>query len=222
MIRIMLVDDHAVVREGYRRLLALEPDLQVVAECAEADSTYEWLQRHQDQHGLAIDVLVLDLSMPGRSGLDLLRRISLRWPRLRVLVFSMHDHPAMVSQALKGGATGFITKSSPPDELVAALRLVARGQTVLSADLVEAEPTAALPAQVSRPAVGDAPPHLHLSGREFDVLRYLLDGLSVEQIAARLSLSSKTISNYQTTIRQKLGVGNAVELLRYAQLHRLL
>jgi len=181
-IRVMLVDDHAVVREGYRRLLALEPDMRVVAEYPDADSAYEALQR---QPGLA-QVMVLDLSMPGRSGLDLLRRLSLRWPSLRVLVFTMHDSPAMVAQALRAGATGFVTKSSPPEDLVAAVR------------------------------------HVGLSGREFDVLRHLLEGASLDQIADRLGVSAKTVANHQTTLRQKLGVANAVELVRYAQQYGLM
>ena len=206
-IRVMLVDDHAVVREGYRRLLALEPDLSVVAEHADADAAFEALQADPR----SVDVLVLDLSMPGRSGLDLLRRASLRWPRLRVLVFSMHDNPAMVAQALRAGAVGFITKSSPPEDLVGAVRHAARGELVLSADVAAAADAAREP-----------PPHLALSGREFDVLRYLLEGESLDQIADRLHLSGKTVANYQTMIRQKLGVANAVELIRYAQQHGLM
>ena len=206
-IRVMLVDDHAVVREGYRRLLALEPDLAVVAEHADADSAFEALQRAPQ----AVQVLVLDLSMPGRSGLDLLQRIGAHWPALQVLVFSMHDSPAMVAQALRAGATGFITKSSPPEELVAAVRQVARGQQVLSADVAAA----------ARPTPADAP-HLGLSAREFDVLRFLIEGLPLERIAERLHLSLKTVANYQTTVRQKLGVGSAVELLRYARQHGLM
>jgi DNA-binding NarL/FixJ family response regulator len=206
-IRVMLVDDHAVVREGYRRLLALEPDMRVVAEYPDADSAYEALQR---QPGLA-QVMVLDLSMPGRSGLDLLRRLSLRWPSLRVLVFTMHDSPAMVAQALRAGATGFVTKSSPPEDLVAAVRHAARGQTVLSADVAD-----------KADAAGQAPPHVGLSAREFDVLRHLLEGASLDQIADRLGVSAKTVANHQTTLRQKLGVANAVELVRYAQQYGLM
>lgn len=207
-LRVMLADDHAVVREGYRRLLASEPGLRVVAEVGDADSAFHRLQAESG----GIDVLVLDLSMPGRSGLDLLRRASLRWPALRVLVFSMHDSTAMVVQALKAGAAGFITKSSAPELLVQAVRDVARGQQVLSPDVAHAGQ--AQDAQA-------APPHLRLSGREFDIFRLLALGLTVEDIAARLHLSSKTVSNHQTLIRQKLGVATAVELLRYAQAHGL-
>ena len=208
-LRVMLVDDHAVVREGYRRLLEDEPDLQVVAEHGDADAAYAALGRLPQ--GTA-DVLVLDLSMPGRSGLDMLRRTSLRWPTLRVLVFSMHDSPAMVAQALKAGAAGFVTKSSAPALLVDALRRVGRGETgVLSPDLAQA---------VNSPAA--VAPHRALSAREFDVLRGLVEGLTLDQIAARLHVSSKTVSNYQTQIRQRLGLATAIDLLHYAREHRLL
>ena len=207
-LHVMLVDDHAVVRAGYRRLLELEPDCVVSAECADGDSAYALLQQRQPP---PVDVVVVDLSMPGRSGFDLLRRIALRWPAVRRLVFSMHDSPAMVAQALAAGADGFVTKSSPPDVLVAALRRVAAGeQRVLSPDIVDA------PAQPGAQA-----PHLALSPREFQVLQGLLAGDALDLIAERLHLSAKTVSNHQTLIRQKLGVANAVELLRYAQLHRL-
>ena len=205
-LRVALVDDHAVVRAGYRRLLELERDVAVVAEFADGDAAYAWLQRPPAP---AVDLLVLDLAMPGRSGLDLLRRITLRWPQLRLLVFSMHDSPAMVGQAIRAGAAGYVTKTSDPETLVRCLREVAAGgRAVLSPDI------AAVSASV-------APPHDGLSPREFQVLQGLLAGQTVEAIARQLHVSAKTVSNLQTQLRQKLGVANAVELLRYARQHRL-
>jgi DNA-binding NarL/FixJ family response regulator len=205
-VRIALVDDHAVVREGYRRLLELEQGFEVVAEFAEADAAYAALSRD----GSDVDLAVLDLSLPGRSGLELLRRLKLRRPALRVLVFSMHEHPAMVSQCLGVGAEGFVTKSSAPAVLVDAVRRIAGGARALSPDV-----------QGAFDQDEAAPPHMRLSPREFDVLQSLIHGASVSEISRSLRLSAKTVANYQTLVRQKLGVGNAVELLRYARAHGL-
>jgi len=206
----MLVDDHAVVRAGYRRLLEDEAGLQVVSEHGDADAAYAALGRVEAPMA---DVLVLDLSMPGRSGLDLLRRLRARWPGLQVLVFSMHDSAVMVAQARQAGAAGYVTKSSDPDTLVQAVRRVARGeQDVLSPDLQAALGTAHQWPQG---------PHRLLSAREFEVFRGLVQGLPIEQIAEQLRLSPKTVANYQTQIRQRLGVSTAVDLLRYAHEHRL-
>lgn len=206
-LRIALVDDHAVVRAGYRRLLELEQGFEVVAEFAEADGAYAELSRDDSE----VDLLILDLSLPGRSGLELLRRLKLRRPGLRVLVFSMHDNAAMVAQCLRIGAEGFVTKSSAPEVLVDAVRNIAAGARALSPDVQSAmgDDTA------------DAPPHMRLSAREFDVLQSLIRGASVGDISRHLHLSAKTVANYQTLVRQKLGVGNAVELLRYARAHGL-
>ena len=205
-LKVALADDHAVVRMGYRRLLELEPEVEVVAEFGDAGEAYDALTLARPG---AIDLLILDLSMPGRSGLDLLRRLSIRLPALRVLVFSMHDSAAMIGQCLGAGAAGFVSKSSEPQALLDAVRRVAAGERVVPG------------AQAPPPAGPYRPPHLLLSPREFDVLHHLLAGHGVEAIAQRLRLSEKTIANYQTQVRQKLGVSNAVELLRYAREHRL-
>jgi DNA-binding NarL/FixJ family response regulator len=206
-LRVALADDHAVVRMGYRRLLELEADIDVVAEYADAGAAYEALG---GPAGGGIDLIVLDLSMPGRSGLDLLHRLKIRLPALRVLVFSMHDSTAMVAQCMAAGAAGFVSKSSEPQQLIDAVRKVAGGERVAprgSGDAAEG---------------GYRPPHLQLSAREFDVLHHLVAGLGVEAIAQRLHLSEKTVANYQTQVRQKLGVASGIELLRYAREHRLI
>lgn len=205
-LRIGLVDDHAVVRAGYRRLLELE-GMAVAAEFADADSAYAALS--VGEH-CPVDLLILDLSLPGRSGLELLRRLSARRPELKVLVFTMHDSAATVAQCLRAGAAGFVTKSSAPEELVEAVHRAWRGELALSPDVAQAARQAAEPA-----------PHLQLSTREFDVLQALLRGASVEEISQQLRLSPKTVANYQTLVRQKLGASNAVELLRYAREHGL-
>jgi DNA-binding NarL/FixJ family response regulator len=208
-LRVALADDHAVVRAGYRRLLELEPDMAVVAEFGEADAAYTALTAGAASGSVA-DLLVLDLSMPGRSGLELLRRLGSRLPELPVLVFTMHDSAAMLDQCLRAGAAGFVTKSSAPEVLIDAVRRAARGELALSPDM------AALNA-VQR----SGPAHTRLSSREFDILQQLIAGRAVEDIAQNLRLSMKTVANYQTRIRQTLGVASAVELLRYAREHGL-
>lgn len=204
-LRVVLADDHAVVRTGYRRLLELDERLQVVGEFADGDAAYLWLSRHP------ADVLVLDLSMPGRGGLEVLRCLKARVPAVRVLVFSMHDSPAIVAQALRAGADGYLTKSSAPDLLVDAVHRVAAGERPLSDDI------AALAGESDPRAL----PHMRLSPREFDLFRLLVRGIALEDIAAQLYLSTKTIANYQTLIRKKLGLANVVEMYRYAREHGL-
>ena len=203
-LRVGLVDDHAVVRSGYRRLIELEDDLAVTAEFVDAESTYAALTAPGP---CPIDLLVLDLSLPGQSGLELLRHLTLRLPSLPVLVFTMHDSGALVRQCLRAGAAGFVTKSSEPGTLLDALRRIARGEIALSDDVALS------------PDDASAAPHAALSVREFDIFQRLVLGHDVDRIAQTLHLSAKTVANYQTEIRRKLGAGNAVEMVRYARAH---
>jgi DNA-binding NarL/FixJ family response regulator len=203
-LRVGLVDDHAVVRSGYRRLIELEDDLAVTAEFGDAESTYAALV---GPGPCPVDLLVLDLSLPGQSGLELLRHLGQRLPALPVLVFTMHDSAALVQQCLRAGAAGFVTKSSEPGMLLDALRRIARGEIALSEDVARA------------PGEAAQPRHAALSVREFDILQRLAVGHDVDRISQTLHLSAKTVANYQTEIRRKLGVGNAVELVRYAREH---
>lgn len=205
VLRVVLADDHAVVRTGYRRLLELEDDMQVVADFSDSDSTCQWFSGHE------ADVLVLDLSMPGRGGLETLARVKARRPALKVLIFSMHDNPAMVAQALKAGADGYLTKSSEPDALIDAVRQVARGEQALSPDIAG-----------TLAGEGGEDGHLSLSPREFEIFRLLAAGRTVEEIATRLFLSTKTVANYQTGIRQKTGLATALDMYRHAEAHKLL
>lgn len=207
-VMVALADDHAVVRLGWRRLIELEPDLRVVAEFGDGPQALATLLRPDAP---ALDVLVLDLSMPGPSGLELLRQLHERRPGLRVIVSSMHDGPAMVAQSLRAGAAGFVPKSADPQRLIDAIRTVAAGGSAVSPDLADAARS-----------LGSRLPHESLTPREAQVLRHLLAGDSIEAIARAMGLSDKTVSNHQTLVRQKLGVGNARELLRYAQEHGLI
>lgn len=206
MIRILLVDDHAVVRNGYRRLLDAEEGMQVVAEAASADEAYARLC------GGGIDLAMVDISLRGSSGIEAIRRMLAREPALRVLVVSMHDNPSFVVQAMRVGALGYLTKNSEPVEVLDAIRKVAVGRRVLSADVAQALAGSVLD--------GDAPLAC-LTPREFDVLRMAASGESPGAIASRMHLSQKTIHNHMSSIRQKLGVDNDFKLMHLAVRHGL-
>lgn len=206
MIRILLVDDHAVVRSGYRRLLDAEEGMQVVAEAASADEAYARLC------GGGIDLAMVDISLRGSSGIEAIRRMLAREPALRVLVVSMHDNPSFVVQAMRVGALGYLTKNSEPVEVLDAIRKVAVGRRVLSADVAQALAGSVLD--------GDAPLAC-LTPREFDVLRMAASGESPGAIASRMHLSQKTIHNHMSSIRQKLGVDNDFKLMHLAVRHGL-
>ncbi|WP_440224370.1 response regulator [Dokdonella sp. MW10] len=205
--KIAIADDHAVVRAGYRRLLELEDGLEVVAEFGDGDSASQWLAAHH------ADMLILDLSMPGRGGMETLQRLHARSPELHILVFTMHESPALAAQAMRLGARGYLTKSSPPEALVDAVRSIAAGERPVSEDLEEG-----MKQKVRRTPL----PHLSLSPRELDIFLMLAQGASVEAIAEQRRMSFKTAANYQTAIRKKTGLGSALDMNRYAVAHGLL
>ena len=207
MIRVLLADDHQIVRDGLRRILAGQADLEVAGEAADGDEALA-LVRANDY-----DVAVLDLSMPGLSGLDLVKRLKLEKPKLRLLVLSMHAEQQYAVRALKAGASGYLTKDSASAQLIGALRKVAAGGVHVS--------EAAAAGLVSA-ASGDGPPHARLSDREFEVLKLLAGGASPTDIARQLHLSVKTVSTHKTRLLEKLGLGGTAELVRYALEHKLL
>jgi len=202
-IRILLADDHVVVRAGYRRFLEQEPDCQLIAEASSGEEAYALLQT-----GTLPDVVILDLSMPGQGGLSVLRRVRLRWPLLPVLIFSMHDNLPFVVQAMRAGATGYITKSSEPEFMVKAVRTVVAGTQIFSPDIAQKMELAAR-SDMAQPTLG-------LSVREFDIFRLVASGRAHEEIAALLNLSVKTVANNHSLIRQKLGISTDIELYRLA------
>lgn len=205
-LRVMLVDDHPVVRAGYRRLLELEPDFQVLEEHGDADSALAALAAIAANRQPPPDVVVTDLTMPRRSGLELLRELRQSHPKLRVLIFSMHDNRAIVGEALRLGAAGFVSKGSAPEELVLSLRRVMlQTAPVLSSDLA------------ARQVLQQPPEEERLTLKEIEILRLLAAGESLQAIAHTLQLNSKTVSNYQSLLKQKLGAGTAIELLRHAR-----
>ncbi|HQX07707.1 MAG TPA: response regulator transcription factor [Zoogloea sp.] len=207
MIRILLVEDHAVVRNGYRRLFDAEDDMRVVGEAASADEAYARLVEQ------GADLAIVDLNLRGSSGIDAIRRMLAREPGLRVLVVSMHDNPSYVTQAIRVGALGYLTKNSEPVELLDAIRDVAAGRRVLSPDVAQALAGAALDGEalLSR-----------LTPREFDVLRLAASGESPCAIASTMHLSQKTIHNHMSAIRQKLDADNDFKLLRLAARYGLI
>jgi DNA-binding NarL/FixJ family response regulator len=204
-IKVLLVDDHAVVRAGYKRYLELDTQIEVVGEAENGEQAYELLAT------LTADVIVMDLSMPGRGGLESIRHILQRYPEQRILVFTMHENPALAAQALRAGAKGYLTKSVSPDLIVDAIHQIMQGGQPIDTDLAAAIKQSEL----------ESAPHLQLAPREFEIFRLLANGQSVDEIGQRLHLGLKTVSNYQTSIRQKLGVTTAIELHQYARQHGL-
>jgi two-component system invasion response regulator UvrY len=198
-IRVMLADDHAVVREGYRRLLERTRDIEVATEAASGEEAYRAYCNSEP------DVGVMDINLPGVSGIEITRRILARNPAARILVFSMHEDVVFVSRALQAGARGYVTKSSAPDVLVDAVRAVAAGRTYVSHDVAQKLALQLMP--------GRSVPFGQLSPREFEVFRLLAEGRSTSEIARALSLSQKTISNYQSIVKQKLEADSAAQMV---------
>ena len=201
-IKILMVDDHAVVRAGYRTLLGDSPHLQIIAEADNGETAVKLFTE------LAPDVVIMDLILPGIGGLEAIRRIILRKADARILVFSMHEDTIFVEQALQAGARGYIGKSSPPSILVEAVKALAAGNIYLDPDIAQR-----LAFQKTR---GLNSPIASLTTREFEIFCLLAEGATVADIAKRLALSSKTVANYATQIKSKLDVATIAELARLA------
>jgi DNA-binding NarL/FixJ family response regulator len=208
LIKIVIADDHAIVREGLKRIVASAEDMEVEGEAADGN---EVLQRVRE---LGFDVLMLDLSMPGRSGMELIKLVKAEKPKLKILVLSMHEELQYAVRAIKSGASGYLTKESAPALLLQAIRKIAGGGAFITAEVAEQLALGAMPGSV-------AVPHESLSNREFEVFRLLVTGVSVTDIAARLMLSVKTVSTHKANLMQKLGLSNTSEMIRYALKHGL-
>lgn len=207
MIRVMLADDHLLVREGIKQLLAAAADIQVAAEAGNGDEALSQVKAAD------FDVVVLDMSMPGLAGIDLVKRVKLEKPKQKILVLSMHGEQQYAARALKAGASGYLTKDSASAQLVGAIRKIAAGGVHIT-EAVAAHLVAA-------PAAGDAAPHTLLSDREFEVFRQLVDGKGITEIADRLNLSVKTVSTHKTRVLQKMNLHGTADLVRYALEHGL-
>ena len=205
--RILLVDDHAVVRAGFKTLLENQGDLQVIAEAESGEAACRLFIEH------APDIVIMDLSMPGVGGIEAIRRIVSRASDARVLVFSMHEDILFVEQALQAGARGYIGKSSAPVVLVEAVRQIANGNIYIDPDIAQR--------LAYQKVKGNNSPFQILSTREFEIVCLLAEGLSVNAIANRLALGYKTVGNYATQIKSKLEVENNAELTRLAIRHGL-
>ena len=199
---IVLVDDHAVVRAGVRRLLEQEPLFEVIGEAESGEKAYQILAE------LKPDVMVMDLSMPGMGGLEAIRRILMRYEKAKILVLSMHEDLSFANQALKLGAKGYLTKNTLADDLVKSIETVTQGDVFLSDEIAKK--------MAMQSISGNQDPVHELSAREFEIFRLLAEGLDIDTIASTLNISSKTVSNYQTMIKQKLDINTPIELIRYA------
>jgi len=208
MTRVVIADDHQILREGLKQLLTAAGDLDVVGE---ADDGFEVLERIRR---LDFDVLLLDMSMPGKSGVELIKQVKAERPKLRILVLSMHEEHQYAVRAIRAGASGYLTKESAAAQLVAAIRKIAAGGAFISAEVAERLALDAMPH-------AEGPLHATLSDREYQVFRLLVTGNSVSGIAEQLHLSAKTISTHKARLMEKLQVDNNAALVRYAVRHRL-
>ena len=208
MIRIVIADDHAIVREGLKRIVGEAAGLRIEAAAGDGNEVMKVVRDHD------FDVLALVLSMPGRSGMELIKLVKSEKPKLRILVLSMHQETQYAVRAIKSGASGYLTKESAPGQLVQAIQKIAGGGAYISAEVAEQLALGAMPG-------GDKAPHEALSDREFEVFRQLVAGSSVTEIAGNLKLSVKTVSTHKANLMGKLGVANQSELVRYAIRHGL-
>jgi DNA-binding NarL/FixJ family response regulator len=208
MIRILIADDHTIVREGLKQILADTPDVEVMAEAGNAQEVMKRIK------GKSLDLVLLDISLPGRSGLDVLKQLKCLRPDLPVLVLSMHPEEQYAIRSLRAGASGYLTKESAPDELLQAIRKIARGGKYITSSLAE---------KIADELNGERRGLLHeaLSDREYQVLCLMASGKTVKEVAEVLSLSVKTISTHRARILDKMKMKNNAQLTHYAIRHNL-
>ena len=201
-ISVMLVDDHMVVRAGVRRLLEAADEFEIVAEAESGEQAYELFPK------LEPEITLMDLNMPGMGGIETIIRIKNRYPNAKVIVLSMYEHGPFIAQAMKAGAKGYLTKSSLGDELTKAVKLVAQGRNFMSSSVAQ---NFAIDS-VTKPHN----PFDELSAKEFEIFRLIAQGQEINEIAAALKLSEKTVANYQSILKKKLNVSNSIEIVKLA------
>ncbi len=209
MIKLLIADDHAIVREGIKKILALAPDIQVEAEAVNAIEVMKQLD-----DGVTIDVLLLDLSMPGVTGMSLVMQIRAQYPAFPILIFSMHNEAQVASRAIRAGAAGFIAKDSDPEILLEAIRRVAAGRNYIDPALAEEMAFDALMPPKSAP-------HAILSSRELEIFALLVAGKRVNDIACILNISNKTVSTHKLNLAAKMKLHSTADLVHYALEHKL-
>lgn len=208
MIRLLVADDHKLVRDGLKQILAGAADIEVAGEAASGDEALSQVRANE------FDLALLDMSMPGIAGIELIKRLKLEKPKLRILVLSMHGEHQYAARALKAGASGYLTKDCASEQLLRAIRKIASGGVHIT--------EAAAASLVSSTVASDSPPHTLLSDREFEIFGLLAAGRGPTEIAQRLHLSVKTVSTHKTRILQKMKLSGTAELVRYALEHGLL
>jgi len=208
MIRLLVADDHVIVRSGLKQIFALAPDLCVIAEASNGSDVLEGLRTHNP------DMILLDMNMPGISGPDLIQRIRAQRPTLPILVLSMHNETQLATRALRAGANGYVTKDCEPEILLAGIRRVANGGKFIA-------PVMAEKMAFDSSSRSEGLPHTRLSDREMEVFRLLVAGLGVNEIAEKICISNKTVSTHKVRLMEKLSVTSLAELVMYAVEHQL-
>jgi DNA-binding NarL/FixJ family response regulator len=210
VISVLIADDHAIVREGLRRLLESEPDIKVCAEASDGREALEMVEKHEPS------LVILDITMPRLGGLEALERLRAEHPVVKVILLSMHGDPQFIRSAATLGVDGYVLKNGRASEVIDAVRAVMKGGSYFSPPVARE-----IVEQVRSPKRGSSEPFTTLSGREREVLRLIADGLSAKEIASDLGISSKTVEAHRTSLMRKLGARKATELVRYALRHGL-
>jgi two-component system invasion response regulator UvrY len=209
MIHVLIADDHSLIREGFKKILSRETDIKIIGEASNAHEVMDVLKDHH------CNIIVLDITMPGKSGLEILEDIKIQYPHISVMILSMHSEEHYALRALKAGAKGYLTKEGAPNELINAIRKIDSGRMYLSQDVAE---------QLAYNLGGktDKLPHETLSNREFQVMHLMASGKSISDISDELSISASTVSTYRQRVMEKLNLHSTAEIILYAVKNNLL